>query len=329
MKRIVIVGFGAAGILCLHNLHKAGFPASQIIVVDPYLDGGDLARKWPNVRSNTVWRQILEAVPPRDALTEPWLSLSPDEPCSLRLLVSYLLQEVRPILQKCELRTGFVDSYVQTANGWTLQLRGSSESIQADILLKCTGAEPKILDLPFAVLPLEVALDPGRLAQAVCKGQHLLLFGTAHSSTLIVKHLVDLGCRVTNVYATPEPFYFAAEGHYDGIKQEAAEIAQRILRKELPNVELVKNTDSGALLRKARHVDFAIYACGFGPRDTSLTAYDGETGKIKDVTGAWGFGIAYPNRAPDGQHWDVSVPAFQTHIQKQLPEILSSLGIEA
>lgn len=332
-KRIVIVGFGAAGILCLHNLVKACVPPETICIIDPHLNGGDLQNKWPNVRSNTVWRQIWTAVQPSAELTalpEPLNQLDHDAPCLLRYIIQYVLLQVQPFLHRCELHSGWVEKYTQTSEGgWRVYLRGAPEPIQTDVLLKCTGSEPKVLDLPYPVIPLEVALHPSRLSEIVQKGQHVFLFGTAHSSTLIVQHLVDLGVHVTNIYATPQPFYFARDGAYDGIKQDAAEIADKILRKELPNVELVKNTDIGTLLRKSRRVDHVIYACGFTSRDKMLSDYDGQTGQIKDVQNAWGFGIAYPNQAPDGQHWDVSVPAFQAHIAKQLPNILSSLGIEA
>ena len=59
-KRICIIGSGAAGILLLLNLQKANVPASKILIIDPHHDGGDLTRKWGSVRSNTIWRQILD-----------------------------------------------------------------------------------------------------------------------------------------------------------------------------------------------------------------------------------------------------------------------------
>jgi hypothetical protein len=51
----------------------------------------------------------------------------------------------------------------------------------------------------------------------------------------------------------------------------------------------------------------------------SPTEYNGTTGKM--YYGAWGFGIAYPNLAPDGIHRDVSVAAFLEHMKRQIPEI--------
>ena len=68
---------------------------------------------------------------------------------------------------------------------------------------------------------------------------------------------------------------------------------------------------------------------GFAPRSAqvsidgvkSSTEYDELTGRFMKGA-AWGFGIAYPNRAPDGIHWDVSVAAFLEHMKAQLSKII-------
>jgi hypothetical protein len=82
-----------------------------------------------------------------------------------------------------------------------------------------------------------------------------------------------------------------------------------------------------AIIRASKSADQCIYACGFEPRviNPEWKRYDGLTGRIEGTQTAWGFGIAYPNKAADGIHWDVSVPAFQAHIEKQMPEILATL----
>ena len=53
----------------------------------------------------------------------------------------------------------------------------------------------------------------------------LLLFGTAHSGALILQNCEDLGIETTAVYNKEKPFYFANEGDYDGIKEDAEHIA--------------------------------------------------------------------------------------------------------
>jgi hypothetical protein len=181
--------------------------------------------------------------------------------------------------------------------------------------------------LPFPSIPLDIALDKQRLSNHVSPGQHILVFGTAHSGPLIVKNLVDLGTTITNFYATEQPFYFDRNGAYDGVKQDAAVIADAILQGSYSNVSLESVHDMSAIIRASKSADACIYACGFEARciQPQWNRYDGATGRIEGTTTAWGFGIAYPNRAPDGIHWDVSVPAFQAHIQRQMPEILATL----
>lgn len=331
MKRICIIGSGATGILLLLSFQRANISPKQITILDPYHDGGDLQRKWSNVRSNTLWKQILQAVPPSSTLAEPWCSLDPESPCELGFLIQYLWYCVRPYFRQCHIHTGLAESVTQDneTKEWQIKIKGQTKSIEADLLFLTIGSEPKTLDLPFPSIPLHVALDPTALSKIVEPGHHILLFGTAHSSTLIVRNLVQCGAKVTNFYATQKPFYFDRDGDYDGLKQDAADIADQIL-KGILSVDLISIHDVGGVIRATqKSVDAMIVAIGFEQRNTfGFSKYDGATGKLEGVTNGWGFGIAYPNRAPDGIHWDVSIPAFMAHIQTQMPDILSSLGIE-
>jgi hypothetical protein len=330
MKRICIVGSGAAGILMLLSLQKAKVSPKQVIVIDPFHDGGDLRRKWSSVRSNTLWKQILEAVPCSE-LPEPYKSLDPESPCELRFVIQYLLDQVKDYRNQCEIHSTVVQSIQQVeSKQWSLTVKNKPTPILCDTLILTTGSEPKSLDLPFPCIPLDVGLDSTRLYSYVKPGQTVLLFGTAHSGAVLVENLVKCGATVVNFYATPKPFYFDRDGDYDGVKQDAARIADTILSGGYGSqVSLVSISDLGGVIRHTRTADAVIYAIGFEGRNSfGFKGYDGETGKIQDVENAWGFGIAYPNKAADGIHWDVSVPAFMNHIQKQMPSILSSLGIE-
>lgn len=328
MKRICIVGAGASALLLLLELEKNSVDPTCITVVDPTHTGGDLAKKWRYVRSNTTWRQIFEAVPSRNSFAQPWSSLNPDEPVELKYVIDYLMACAKPYMEKTTLRTDVVLHAEQQDATWSLTLKHSKKPLLADIVFFTQGSDPKILDLPFPSIPLDIALDAKRLPEFVKPSQHILVFGTAHSGPLVVKNLIECGAKVTNFYATEQAFYFARDGHYDGIKQDAVPIAETMLNGGYPNVTLESVHDLSAMIRASKTADACIYACGFEARTIhpSLSSYDGTTGRITGTTGAWGFGVAYPNRAPDGVHWDVSVPSFQAHIQKQMPDILTSLN---
>jgi hypothetical protein len=327
MKRICIVGGGAAALLLLYNLEKHKVDPSWITIVDPTHSGGDLMKKWYKVRSNTTWKQILDSIPSRNSFAIPWCEFPPNEPAELHHIVEYLQACVKDYMSRTQLRSDKVVSALQEGNGWKLMLHLAKQPLLADVVFFCQGSEPKSLDLPFPSIPLEVALDIRRLSDYVKQGEHVLVFGTAHSGPLVVKNLVDLQAKVTNFYATEKPFYFARDGEYDGVKQDAEKIADTLLRNELPSVTLESVHDISAIIRATKTADMCVYACGFEPRilNPEWKAYNGETGRIEGTTTAWGFGIAYPNKAANGIHWDVSVPAFQAHIQKQMPDILASL----
>jgi cation diffusion facilitator CzcD-associated flavoprotein CzcO len=329
MKRICIVGFGAAGILLFLRLLEAKVPPKSIHIFDPYFDGGDLRRKWSQVRSNTTWRQIRDLFPDVE-LIEPWLSMDLDQPCSLEYAIRFLLHIVKPKLQTAELHSCFVDGVEQEKESkvWTVKVKDKTFSF--DLLFLTTGSEPKSMDLPYPSIPLQIALDVERLKQVVSPDETIGLFGTAHSGAIIAENLVQCGAKVVNFYASPKPFYFAKDGDYDGVKQDAARIAEKILAGEYPDLELVPIQDVSKVIRKSKDIQKTIFAIGFEGRHTwGLNSYDGLSGKLSNVENAWGFGIAYPNKAEDGVHWDVSIPAFDKHIQKQIPNILSLFGIEA
>lgn len=327
MKKICIVGLGAAGLLVLYNLQKNGISPEQVIVIDANLCGGDLQKQWYCVRSNTKWSQLLQAVPYPGTLPERFSSLDPNEPCALRHYIDYLKDITHSYLKQCEVHCTYATKIWQEKNSWKIHLK-IGNPLESDVLLLATGSEPKHMDLPYPSIPLCVALNDERLSDYVKKGDHILVFGTAHSATLIVRNLLNCGATVTNFYATPKPFYFDRDGDYDGLKQDAAEIADKILANELP-VKLVSIHDTASLIRHTKKVDGVVYAIGFEARNPfGLKDYDGETGQLKESSNGWGFGIAYPNKAADGIHWDVSIPAFQIHIEKQMPNILSLLRIE-
>jgi len=327
MKRIAIVGSGVAGLLVLHNLEKHNIDPKSITIIDPTHNGGDMSKKWLHVKSNTTWRQIFEAIPSRNSFAQPWAQLKPEEPCELKYVIEYVRECTKDYMSKTLLRTDTVVSAQQENNMWTLQLQHAKQPLLFDVVFFCQGSNPKSLDLPFPTISLEIALEASRLVDYVKPGQHILVFGTAHSGPLVVKHLVDAGALVTNFYATEKPFYFDRDGNYDGIKQDAALLADNILQGVYPNVVLESVHDMSAIIRASKTADACVYACGFEPRciQPQLSLYDGDSGRIQGTTTAWGFGIAYPNRASDGIHWDVSVPAFQAHIEKQMPDILATL----
>ena len=144
---------------------------------------------------------------------------------------------------------------------------------------------------------------------------------------------------MTALYKSDGPFIWNRDGAYDGIKAEAAEIADAIVANKEPftttNLTIAHISDLETVIRASATADWVVYAMGFRPRaafsvivdgkPVNPLLYDGATGKIDATASAWGFGIAYPNRAPDGLHWDVSIAAFLEHMTKQIPQCVTSM----
>jgi hypothetical protein len=327
--KILIVGSGAAGLLFLWHIQQSKQILPQnIIIVDPHHDGGDLQRKWATVQSNTIWSQTL-AVFGLPVTPDAWKDLDPTKPALLYHSISFLQHIMRDFVSQCEVIHGLVDQIEKHADGklWSVTLTDKS-NYTVPVVIVAHGSEPKQLSLPIPSIPLECALVNSRLETYVRKGSHVLLFGTSHSGTLIMKNLHELGIQTTAFYNTAKPFYFARDGEYDGIKQESADIADAITAGKYPKLQLSHVTDTAQVIRASRKADWVIYATGFQARSTRKLnlPYDGTTGELTGSPGRWGFGIAFPNKADNGVNWDVSIPSFSAHIEKQIPSILKYLS---
>jgi pyruvate/2-oxoglutarate dehydrogenase complex dihydrolipoamide dehydrogenase (E3) component len=220
-----------------------------------------------------------------------------------------------------------ISNYDTSAGVWTtvIETNGQQHLVKTNKFILAQGSEPKSMNLSIPTIPLQTALDITRLKHYVKPEDKVLVFGTMHSGTLAIQNLASLGANVIAYYKHDKPFYWDRDNVYDGIKAEAAEIADKIIAGSIP-VSLVSTNDTEKVIRTSRDAKWVVYAIGFAPRQIHITVdgshktteYDGLTGRLLNAP-AWGFGIAYPNRAPDGIHWDVSVAAFLEHMKSQLP----------
>jgi cation diffusion facilitator CzcD-associated flavoprotein CzcO len=330
MNNICIIGAGVTGLSMLLLLQESGTDLSKVVVIDPHFDGGDLARKWCAVQSNTPLSKSVNAI----RAVYPALVCPEDLNKTSPLIdIIHLLRSSLTSLNKIQMIQGTATSanYSSDPQRWTIKI--GAKEILAKRLILATGSEPKALDLPIPSIPLEIALDASRLKHYIKPGTSALVFGTLHSGTIVIRNLVACGAKVTALYKSPQPFYWDRDGAYDGIKEEAAQIADDIVSGKL-SVDLVPIVDTSRVIRSSIDADWVVYAIGFEARNTvrlsvdevnrSGLNYNKHTGAL-EVPAAWGFGIAYPNSAPDGLHFDVSVAAFLEHMKPQIPAILAGL----
>lgn len=332
---IAIVGAGVAGLLLLLLLK----PHTQnIVLIDPHHDGGDLARRWHAVMSNTRWEQALQALEPHATIPAWARQLSLEQPTSLATLARLVREVAAPALREITIVQASVVSATHENGAWTLQLTaGEPRTLRASVLVLATGATPKQLHLPIPSIPLEVALDPARLKSYVQPTDRVVVFGTRHSGTLVLKNCLDAGLHaVTGIYKGDKPFSYARDGDYDGIKLDAATYADEMVTNPPAGLAFAKCDDMSCLVRATRVADWVIYATGFETRAIPLTvggnsidatAYDGSTGAIRGAPAAWGFGVGYPSLAPDKVHWDVGVAPFLDHMRAQVQSILDASNL--
>lgn len=323
MPSIVIVGMGAAGLLLLHMFRAEGVPPDEILCIDPFFDGGDLQREWRFVISNTPWSKVIETI---QLFNPTWKDTTGNDPTKTTPLfeaIRAVRESVQDYLHKCHLITGIATNFRHVDETWKVDV--SSKTYEGKLLFLCFGAKAKTLALPIPSIPLSTALHLPSLTAAVHKNDRVLVFGTMHSGTLILQNLNAIGCKTAAIYKGKRPFLFARDGEYDGIKEEAATIADAILASQYKNLTLVQADDMAGLANALRTADWVIYAIGFEQEGRSPLLHDGLTGRLSPPS-SWGFGLAFPNTTtlPDGTvHKDVSLLAFATHISKQRQDIMA------
>lgn len=326
--KLCIIGAGAAGLLTLFSLSHSKIAPEDIVVIDPYHDGGDLQRKYCCIRSNTIWQQMLDILSAKgisiDSLPPLYKTLDPLKPALLKHYIQLLRYLTKSYVQRCELLYTSVSSIEDNKDG-RVRISLSTSAITAKVCILATGCSPKTLGYPIPTIPLDIALNCANLSSYVDSSQTVCVFGLSHSGTLILQNLHELKVNTHAFYKGPTPFLFARDGHYDGIKQESQVTADEISQGTHSNTVLHSLNDTAEVIRWTRKADWIIYATGF--ERTSLTSsltYDGLSGKINELPNTWGFGIAFPNQATDNLHWDVSIPSFFSHIEAQVPKIVDS-----
>ena len=162
MKTTCIIGAGIAGMITLLLLQESGADLSKITMVDPFYDGGDLARKW----SKTI--DSLRQECPSVSIT------SPNDPnsCTPLIEIAHLIRKmVGPLLKKIRLIQGTVSSanYGSEKKEWNITVTGfnKEETIFAKQIILSPGGEAKLMNLAIPSIPLEIALDPLRIGHCL------------------------------------------------------------------------------------------------------------------------------------------------------------------
>ena len=335
---IAIVGLGVAGILMLAHI-----PVEQlerVLVVEASCIGGDLSSLYSSTVANITKEAILDAfrkIPRWAAATFPLLDKYQDEQCpKLGDVCRQMVCLIRGDIERIHYRTATVSALRESPIGWMLET--SVGYLDAKKVILCVGGIPKTMDLPRPLIPLHVALSKELLTNNVVAEDRVVVFGTSHSGTLVMKNLKEVGIQsITGVHRGKQPFLFARDGHSEGIKQESATIADEILANAwgTQTPTLVNYDDFGTVFRKTLAATHIVYAHGFQRR--ALRCVNKENGDVSlqhnQTDGSfvgyegrlWGFGLAYPGKytASNGLSYsDIGFGGFIGAIAVSLPAIL-------
>ncbi len=333
--KIALIGFGAANMLFLAYIASIKPELlDDTAIIDPQFNGGSLQNSWPQVRSNTVWQQFVNSLQKFKATAsyaEQIANEYPlDQPTHLHVLAKHLRKAIEPFIRRATLFKDSVVNIEGEKSNYTLILK--NKQLQAEKIIFSPGSIPKVFNYPIPTIPLSAALDSRQVESYISPGDHILLFGTAHSGCLALKNFLDAGARVSVVYATEKPFLYARDGEYDGIKQDAAVIADSILVGTSP-VDLIHYTNQEEVLSAALRASWACYTIGFMLDDITKSIignskYDPHSARLREDSEIYGFGIAFPSCTTiEGKtFWDVSIPSFTEHILKT--NILSTVSSE-
>jgi len=322
MYDILIIGGGVTGLLAYAAFEKE---VSNIAIIDPYFDGGDLIQKYGSIQSNTPLSKTVNAL----KLLDPTYEYNNnDYPLDKTAPLYIHTQLIQDFVKPKDCIQDFVESLSFENKIWSVKTRYSA--YESKVILLCQGSNPKVLNCGIPTIRLEDALNKDSLKKFVKPNDTVIVFGTSHSGTLVLQNLEDLKVITTAIHKSVKPFLFAKDGEYDGVKEDAEFIAEKILKNEFSYVKLLHLQQVDQLIKVSKKATKAIYATGFEPRNIKITynneikdssLYDKKTGSILGCEGVWGFGIAYPSSAPDDIHVDVGIISFVEHILKHLKDI--------
>jgi len=315
-----IIGFGISGMLVYLELIKKGIKPKNIFIFDPDLIGGDLARYYSSIISNTTWSKVLDVFP--EAAGE-FPELDPDKITNIMYLPKILQKLCQKNLHDSEIHLTTVSRLEHKNDRWFI----NNGSYTARTVYLCQGGQPKAQDIPGKCIPLHIALDKDLLKRHVVSGKIYTVFGLSHSGTLVLKNLAELDTHVNAIYKSQTPFQYARDGFYSGIKQESESIADDVLKGSYLNVKLIRANDINSVSRALIKTTAFISAIGFEPRMIEIIVedsvksslkYSPETALIDECPRCYGFGMAYPSVTVIGEtvHNDISLAAFHAQISR-------------
>jgi cation diffusion facilitator CzcD-associated flavoprotein CzcO len=331
-----IIGAGPAGIAAVGRLLDHGIAPEEIAWVDPAFAAGDLGAKWRSVSSNTQAGLFLSYLDGSAAFrfsTAPPMPLrevDPDETCALALVAD-------PLVWITEHLRDRVRAFETTATALFLERRQwrietPLQQLSSKNVILAVGAVPKKLSYPqLTEIPVEVALDPEKLADEPLANATVAVFGSSHSAMIVLPNLLRHPVKnVINFYRSPLTYAVYLDDWIlfddSGLKGRAADWARENIDGVYPDRLERCWVSSPDFEERLAACDRVVYTVGFERRALPETKqwgqldYNPNNGIL--APGLFGLGIAFPERATDRYgyvEYRVGLKKFMDHLDDVLP----------
>jgi hypothetical protein len=260
----------------------------------------------------------------------PLREVDPDETCALALVAD-------PLVWITEHLRDRVKAFKTTATALSLERRQwsietSVQQLSSKNVILAVGAVPKKLSYPqLTEIPVEVALDPERLANEPLANATVAVFGSSHSSMIVLPNLLRHNIkRVINFYRSPLTYAVYLDDWIlfddSGLKGRAADWARENIDGVYPDRLERCWVSSPDFEERLAACDRVVYTVGFERRALPETKqwgqldYNPNNGIL--APGLFGLGIAFPERATDRYgyvEYRVGLKKFMDYLDAVLP----------
>jgi cation diffusion facilitator CzcD-associated flavoprotein CzcO len=331
-----VIGAGPAGIAAVGRLLDHGIAPEEIAWVDPAFAAGDLGAKWRSVSSNTQAALFLSYLHGSSAFRfssappMPLREVDPEETCALALVADPLLWVTEHLRER-------VKAFQTTATALFLERRQwridtPLQPLSSKNVILAVGAVPKKLCYPqLSEIAVEVALDPEKLADEPLTNATVAVFGSSHSSMIVLPNLLRQPVRkVINFYRSPLTYAVYLDDWIlfddSGLKGRAADWARENIDGVYPDRLERSWVSSPDFEDRLAACDRVVYTVGFERRALPQTPqwgqldYNPNNGIL--APGLFGLGIAFPERAIDRYgyvEYRVGLKKFMNYLDAVLP----------
>jgi cation diffusion facilitator CzcD-associated flavoprotein CzcO len=331
-----VIGAGPAGTAAVGKLLDQGVAPEKIAWIDPAFAGGDLGGKWRSVSSNTQVGLFLSYLTDSAAFRfssappMPLQEVDPQETCALALIADPLVWIIEHLRERVQVFQTTATALSLERRQWRIETQ-QHELASKNVIL-AVGAVPKKLSYPHLdEIPLEVALDPEKLAQQPLENATVAVFGSSHSTMIALPNLLRNPVeKVINFYRSPLRYAVYLDDWilFDdtGLKGQAAAWARENIDGVHP--ERLERCWIGSpdFAEKVAACDRVIYTVGFERRTLPVTKQWGQLdyNPVNGILapGLFGLGVAFPEFATDrygyGQY-RVGLKKFMDHLNAVLP----------